>query len=141
MSQPRPSPDLAALARRLNGTWKLAGGVEGSVTFEPLDGGFFLLQHVDLDSHGVAIKGLEVIGHNKPFQGEPAAEITSRFYGNAGDTLDYVYELDGDILTIWGGEKGSPACCTTTFSADGDAMAGAWVWPGGGYEYTATRVG
>ena len=24
-------------------------------------------------------------------------------------TLDYVYEVDGDTLTIWGGEKGSPA--------------------------------
>jgi hypothetical protein len=59
-----------------------------------------------------------------------------------GNTLDYVYELEGDTLTIWGGEKGSPAYFRGTFSADGNSCAGAWVYPGGGgYESTMTRVG
>ena len=56
-----------------------------------------------------------------------------------GDTLDYVYELDGDTLTIWGGQRGSDAHYTGTFSADGDTLTGAWVWPGGGYQTTSTR--
>jgi hypothetical protein len=51
-----------------------------------------------------------------------------------------VYELEGDTLTIWGGEKGSPAYYVGKFSADGNTMTGAWEWPGGGYESTATRV-
>jgi len=51
------------------------------------------------------------------------------------------YELDGDTLRIWAGEKGSPAFFEGTF-LDGDAvMAGAWVHPGGGGdESTLTRV-
>jgi hypothetical protein len=58
-----------------------------------------------------------------------------------GNTLDYVYELEGDTLTIWGGEKGSPAYYQGRFSEDGDTITGAWVYPGGGgYESTATRV-
>jgi hypothetical protein len=41
--------------------------------------------------------------------GKPSQHITSRFYDTRGDTIDYVYELEGDMLTIWRGEKGSPA--------------------------------
>jgi hypothetical protein len=59
-----------------------------------------------------------------------------------GDTLDYVYEVEGDSLTIWGGERGSPAYYQGRFSDDGTTCSGAWVYPGGGgYESTMTRVG
>jgi hypothetical protein len=136
-----PSPDLRALDR-LVGTWNVSGGANGTVTYEWLEGGFFLLQHVDFEQEGQRIKGLEVIGHERPFGAEaPGADLKSRFYDSMGNTLDYVYELEGDTLTIWGGEKGSPAYYRGTFSADGDTCAGAWVYPGGGgYESTMTRV-
>lgn len=55
-------------------------------------------------------------------------------------TLDYVYELEGDILTIWGGQKGSPAYYGGEFSEDGNTVAVRWVYPEGGYESTMTRV-
>jgi hypothetical protein len=45
---PEPSPDLKNL-ERLVGTWELSGGVQGRVTFEWMEGGFFLLQRVDLE--------------------------------------------------------------------------------------------
>jgi hypothetical protein len=68
--------------------------------------------------------------------------IKSRFDSNTGDTLDYVYELEGDTLTIWAGEKGSPAYAKGTFSEDGNSGSGEWVYPGGGgYRYNLTRVG
>jgi hypothetical protein len=131
------SEDMRALDR-LIGTWKVSGGVEGTVRYEWLEGQHFLLQHVDL---GPAAKGLEVIGHEHPFGGERSADIKSRFYGSGGETFDYVYEIDGDTVTIWGGEKGSPAYYRGTFSADGNTLAGAWVYPdGGGYESVSERV-
>lgn len=34
-------------------------------------------------------------------------------------TLDYRYQLDGDVLTIWAGERDSPAYYRGTFSPDG----------------------
>jgi hypothetical protein len=137
---PTPSPDLKSLDR-LVGTWKVTGGAEGQVTYEWMEGGFFLLQHVALEQYGQQIKGIEVIGHERPFGAEPSQDITSRFYDSMGNTLDYVYEPDGDTLTIWGGEKGSPAYYKGTFNDDGNTLAGDWVYPGGGgYESTMTRV-
>ncbi|MCX4385442.1 DUF1579 domain-containing protein [Micromonospora peucetia] len=136
----QPSVELKALDR-LVGTWTVTGGAEGTVTYEWMDGGFFLLQRVALTQFGQPVTGLEVIGNLRPF-GEPAsADVMSRFYDSTGNTLDYVYELTGDTLTIWGGAKGSPAYYRGTFSADGTTVAGEWVYPGGGgYPSAMTRV-
>jgi hypothetical protein len=138
---PTPAPDLQALGERLLGAWQVSGGAEGVVRYEWMEGGFFLIQHVDLEQYGQQFKGMEVIGHLRPF-GEPASpDIHSRFYDTTGNTLDYVYELEGNTLTIWGGEKGSPAYYRATFSADGNSHSGEWVYPGGGgYHSTSTRI-
>jgi hypothetical protein len=139
---PEPNPDLNTLGERLVGTWEMSGEVSGTVTYEWMEGGFFLVQHVDLEQYGQRITGLEIIGHEKPFGSEPSEEIKSRFYSNTGDTLDYVYELEGDTLTIWGGERGSPAYAKSQFSEDGKSGSGEWVYPGGGgYRFTMTRAG
>ncbi|HUG82966.1 MAG TPA: hypothetical protein VMM13_00290 [Euzebya sp.] len=137
---PVPAADLAGL-NRLVGRWRISGGAEGTVTYEWMEGGFFLVQHVDLVQYGQRITGIEIIGHERDFGVEPGEDIRSTFYDSAGDTLRYVYELDGETLTIWGGEKGSPAYYRGEFSAAGATLAGAWVYPGGGgYESTATRI-
>lgn len=134
---PRPNPDLATLDR-LVGTWAVSGDAEGTVTYEWTEGGFFLLQHVDLDGN----RGLEVIGHESRFGEEPSAGIRSRYYGfSAGETLDYTYEVAGDTLTIWMGEPGSPAYYQGTFNGDGTKLSGAWHYPGGGgYATVSTKV-
>jgi hypothetical protein len=133
---PMPNPDLKPLDK-LVGTWKVSGGAQGQVRYEWMAGGFFLIQHVDLNDN----KGIEIIGHEQKFGEAPSADIKSRYYGSSGETFDYVYEIDGDTLTIWGGEKGSPAYYRGTFSADGNTLSGGWVYPGGGgYESTSTRV-
>ncbi|MBE0448521.1 MAG: DUF1579 family protein [Actinobacteria bacterium] len=143
---PRPNPDLKNLDR-LVGTWNLKGSefgtygeIKGQVTFEWMEGGFFLVQHVNINYAGQKVKGIEIIGHERKFGEEPSEEIKSRFYDNMGNTLDYVYEVDGDTLTIWGGEKGSPAHFKSKYTEDGNTSTGRWEWPGGGYEVTATRV-
>jgi hypothetical protein len=137
------APDAAVSALdRLVGTWTVTGGAEGTVTYRWLEGGHFLIQDVELEQYGERITGLEVIGRERLFGADkPGEDIKSRFYGNKGDTLDYVYELDGDVLTIWAGEKGSPAYMRATFDESGDVLTGGWVYPGGGgYESTSTRV-
>lgn len=136
----QPSADLQALDR-LVGTWKVTGGAEGTVRYEWMPGRFFLLQQVELTQFGQPVTGMEVIGNLRPF-GEPVgADVVSRFYDSTGNTLDYVYELAGDTLTIWGGAKGSPAYYRGVFSADGTTVTGEWVYPGGGgYPSTMTRI-
>lgn len=139
--QPKPNPDLKPLDR-LIGTWKQSGDVNGEITYEWAEDGFFLIQRVDLEQYGNKIKGIEVIGHEFTFGADPSAEIKSRFYSFFdGMTLDYVYEMEGDTLTIWGGEKGSPAYYKGTFSEDGNTLSGGWTYPGGGgYDAVSTRV-
>jgi hypothetical protein len=139
--QPEPSPDLESLGERLLGSWEVSGGARGRVTFEWMEGNLFLIQRVELEQYGQRITGLEVIGHERPFGSGPSEEIKSRFYSNTGDTLDYVYELEGDALKIWAGEKDSPAYYEGTFAENGDTLSGAWVYPGGGgYSSTSTRI-
>jgi hypothetical protein len=41
----------------------VTGGAEGTVRFEWMQGGFFLVQHVELEQYGQRISGIEVIGH------------------------------------------------------------------------------
>ena len=138
---PTPAADLQALGARLLGAWRVTGGAEGTIRYEWMEGGFFLIQHVEFEQDGQQIKGMELIGHLRPFGEPPSPDIRSRFYDTTGNTLDYVYELDGDTLTIWGGEKGSPAYFRGIFSADGATLTGEWVYPGGGgYQSTSTRL-
>lgn len=135
-----PNPDLQTLAR-LVGSWQISGDAQGQVRYEWTDGGFFLVQHFDLVHGGRPIKGIEVIGHLRQLEGEPTEEIWTRVYSfTDGLTLDYVYELDGDTLTIWGGGKGSPAYYRGAFSDDGATVTGGWHWPGGEYTANMTRV-
>jgi len=139
---PEPRPGLRSLDK-LVGTWRVSGpDIDGAVKYEWMDGGFFLLQHIDMVHGDNHIRGREIIGYEQAFGAtEPAEHITSRFYGSAGETLDYTYEVDDETLTIWGGQKGSPAYYKGQWSEDGRVNAGAWVWPGGGYSSTMTRFG
>jgi hypothetical protein len=137
---PEPSPALKRLDR-LVGTWQVSGEAQGTITYEWMEGGFFLIQHVDMEQDGQKIKGIEIIGQLRPFGSPPSQEIWSRYYDSLGDTLDYVYELNDHTLTIWAGGPGSPAYYQGTFSDDGTILTGGWTYPGGGgYQATATRV-
>ncbi|EHB66861.1 MULTISPECIES: hypothetical protein [Paenibacillus] len=132
--------DLQSLDR-LVGTWQISGGAEGTVTYEWMEGGYFLIQRVQLMQHGQEVKGIEIIGHLKPFGEEPSHDIKSRYYDTMGNTFDYVYEMEGDTLIIWAGEKGSNTYFKGAFSSDGNTNTGAWTYPGGGgYESSMRRI-
>src|SRR5205085_8043911 len=100
-----------------------------------------LIQHVDLRVLGRQIKGIELLGHLHRVNESQSEEIWTRFYSFFdGLTLDYVYELDGDALTIWFMKKNSDNRYRGTFTADGKSFTGAWSWPGGGYDVVGTRI-
>ncbi len=139
---PQPYPGLKSL-NKLVGTWTVSGpDIKGQVTFEWMEGGFFLMQNVDFVHGGRSVKGIEIIGYDLPFGAEkPSENIKSHWFGNTGETFEYTYEVDDETLTIWGGEKGSPAFYKGTWSSDGNTNSGAWEYPGGGgYQSTMTRV-
>ncbi len=136
-----PSAALKLIGDALVGKWKLSGGVEGEIRYEWMDGGRFLIQHVDLKAFGRQIKGIEIIGNLQRLGEQPSEDVWTRFYsGLDGLTLDYVYELRGKELTIWFMKKNSGNRFIGTISDDGQSYSGAWAWPGGGYEVTGKRM-
>ncbi|MFF3924089.1 hypothetical protein [Paenibacillus lactis] len=57
--------DLQSLDR-LVGTWQISGGAEGTVTYEWMEGGYFLIQRVQLMQHGqeaVVLCFLEILAN------------------------------------------------------------------------------
>lgn len=139
-SKSQPISNLKALDR-LVGSWRISGGSHGQIRFEWLEGGLFLMQHVELEFGPRKIKGVEIIGHLRQPGADASPEIHSRFYSFLdGLTLDYVYELSDDTLRIWFGPKGSDNHFIGHFAPDRNSFHGSWKWPSGGYEVVATRI-
>jgi hypothetical protein len=133
---PVPAPELRTLSP-LIGIWSVSGsGLSGTVEYAWFENGAFLIQTVDLVHNGTVNRGIELIGVDPD-----SRQLRSHFFGNSGEILEYTYELEDDMLTIWFGEPGSAAKFTGRFDAEGRVNAGAWKWPGGGYESTMTRSG
>jgi len=135
---PTRNPGLKALDK-LVGTWRASGETQGTLTYEWMEGGFFLIARGDTEQNGQRTKHIEIIGYDHEAGAEPAEVMTSRLYTNRGDTLSYTHEVDDQGMTTWFGPKGSPA----TFKArwvDDNTLTGAWEWPGGGYKLTLSRI-
>lgn len=138
--KPAPNPDLRALDK-LVGTWEVSGGAEGTITYEWMEGGFFLVQHIELVHEGHHIKAVEYIGHEQKFGQPPSKELKTRVFSFLdGMTLDYVYEMDGNNLTIWLGEKNSTGFMKGQISEDGNSFTGEWTYPDGGYSVTGKKI-
>ena len=94
-----------ALLRTLQplvGTWKLIGlDVDGVIRWEWMEGGFFLIQHFDLQQQGHQ-KGIEYTGYD-----EETGTLRSRLMQTNGSRFTYTYEIDGDTWYYWFGNKGS----------------------------------
>jgi hypothetical protein len=122
------------------GTWKVydptgAGAVQGQVTLEWLDGGFFLLQRVDLDNS----RGMEIIGYD-----EASRTLKSYFFSETGQILEYEYEMDDDTLIVSIDTPHTKGEFVGTLSDDGNSYSGSWEWSQNGvpmgYDATMTRV-
>ena len=142
---PEPHPRLRDLDV-LEGTWQLEGRdltsghtFTGTITREWLPGGFFMTQKTQTDGHPQ--DGTEYIGYDST-----ADSFRSMLFSNEGPgtfcpfALEYFWEINGEDLTIWHGFRDSPAKFVGKIAGDASSISGAWEWPGGGYEATATRI-
>jgi hypothetical protein len=125
---------------RLLGKWKVSGDfIEGGISFEWMAGGFFLIQQVDLRRGDYPITGVEYIGFD-----EDSRTLRSHFMDNHGSNFSYTWDLQGNTLRIWFGDKDSDNFCIATFSEDGNSYHSRWQWPEGGaiggYEADLTRI-
>jgi uncharacterized protein DUF1579 len=130
-----PTPPIPAIAQpdpalkrldRLVGTWELTGrtlgskedNISGRVTIEWMPGGYFLLQHGEMDILGTRFHSLEVLGY------DPATDMfpSTVFSSMDGDPAQYYWDVQGNVVSHW--TKGSKY--TGTFSDDGRVLSGGW---------------
>lgn len=125
---------------RVIGTWRISGPeVEGTIRYEWMEGGFFAIQHFDLENLGERYRGIEYTGFD-----EATGTLRSRLMGTDGSRFMYTYAFDENHMYYWFGEKGADNYSVGTFSDDGNQITGRWFWPNpdgtlGGYEYTLER--
>ena len=105
------------------------------MSFEWMEGGFFMVQRVDAVGGGRKIRGVEYIGFDPD-----TATLRSHYLDIHGSNFTYTWELERNQIRIWFGEKHSDNHFEGTFAEDGQVYAGAWQWPGGGYSVKMTRV-
>ena len=90
---PEPNPALRQLDR-LVGSWRISGGLlEGNTTFAWMDGGFFLIQHIDAHARGRRIKGVEYNGFDQDTQ-----TLRSHYLDVNGANFTYTWELNADTI-------------------------------------------
>jgi hypothetical protein len=136
----KPHPELKKLDR-LVGKWKISGPkVDGHTEVEWMEGGFFLIQRSDLIYDGERHKGVEYIGFDEDTQ-----TLRSHLMEINGSNFTYTYDIEGDTLWDWFGDKGSNIFSRGVFSKDGNTIIGSWQWQEGGrttdsYEYIMTRL-
>ena len=95
-----PRPGLRSLDK-LVGTWRVSGpDIEGYVTYEWMEGGFFLVCHVDFKGVVGSGTGITVMGYSV---GEKA--YSYREFNSWGEFTDSKGSLDGDTWTWSNDEK------------------------------------
>jgi hypothetical protein len=135
-----PNPALKKL-EPLIGTWKVSGpDIDGEWRYEWMEGGFFMIQHFNHKQGTEEIKGIEYTGFDEDTQ-----TLRSRLMGTDGSNFTYTYDIEGDTLWYWFGDKGSEIFMRSTISQDGKTITGRWQWPvgegkTGGYTFTMTRL-
>lgn len=136
----QPGWSLAGCSREERPTTRSPTARPSSSAKVGAPGRYFLRQEGELELFGHRIVITEIIGRETPFGRQPSTDIKSRSYTASGDTLDYVYELHDNTLTIWDGYRDSDNAFHGTFSDNGVTLTGSWTWPGGGYSTTSTRA-
>jgi hypothetical protein len=112
---------------RLVGEWEVTGSfLQGVISFEWMEGGFFLVQRVDGEAGGRTIRGVEYIGFDEDTQ-----TLRSHYLDIHGSNFTYTWELDDDTVKIWFGAEGSDNLFEGRFGEEGRSYSGDWKWPGG----------
>ena len=122
--KPKPNPELQKLDK-LVGIWNVSGEVCGQVSYSWMEGGFFLVQYVDIEG----AKGIEFIGYD-----EESGKLKSHYFDDDGKVLEYTYNLNNtdDIVSInMPGIKGE---FEGHYSNNGNTISGSWHWKQDGEE-------
>jgi Protein of unknown function (DUF1579) len=151
MATPTPDPALRAFDQFI-GTWEMKGHMIGSdeeniigrASYRWLEGGFFLVQDVEIDFAGMfQVKSHELVRYDPETKAFPSLVFSNM----SPEPLPYTWHLDGRKLTITVSHGPLDATFNGELSEDGNSFAGGWrANPGADeqinipYDIAGTRV-
>jgi len=122
--KPKPNPELQKLDK-LVGIWNVSGEVCGQVSYSWMEGGFFLVQYVDIEG----AKGLEFIGYD-----EESGKLKSHYFDDDGKVLEYTYYLNSIDHIVSIDMPGITGKFEGRYSNNGNTITGSWHWKQDGEE-------
>ena len=122
--KPKPNPELQKLDK-LVGIWNVSGEVCGQVSYSWMEGGFFLVQYVDIDG----AKGIEFIGYD-----EESGKLKSHYFDDDGKVLEYTYNINNTDHIIMIAMAGITGKFEGHYSNNGNTISGRWHWTQDGEE-------
>jgi hypothetical protein len=113
-----PNPALKKLSW-LSGTWMVSGEAHGHVTFSWMEGGFFMVQDIDL----IGMKGIAFIGYNAE-----SKKLESYYFGYNGRVLEGTCEISESKQIISVEMKAVKEKFDGKLSNGGQTISGRWRW-------------
>ncbi len=113
-----PNPALKKL-NWLLGAWTVSGEAHGQVTFNWMEGGFFMVHHIDM----IGIKGIGFIGYNAEIK-----KLKYHYFDNNGQMLECTCEISEGQEIVFVGVQGVKEKFNGEFSNGGKTIDGKWVW-------------
>jgi hypothetical protein len=128
--KPQPNPELKKLDR-LVGTWNVSGDTCGLVSFSWMEGGFFLVQYIELSD----VKGLEFIGYD-----ERSATLRSHYFDNDGKVFEHTYKINETDHIVSINMPAVKGQFDGKFSDNGTTITGQWYLKQDGKEMRYNAV-
>jgi hypothetical protein len=114
----KPNPELKKLDK-LVGIWNVSGEVCGQGSYSWMEGGFFLIQYVDLEG----AKGIEFIGYD-----EENGILRSHYFDDDGKVIEYTYKVSESDYIISIDMPGIKGRFDGKYSNNGNIISGNWHW-------------
>jgi hypothetical protein len=117
-NESKPNAALKSL-EKLIGCWKVSGETHGEVAFNWMEGGYFMVQDINL----AGAKGIEFIGYD-----EISQTLKSHYFDDKGNMLECIYEVSETDHVVSIDMPGIKGKFEGKFSSDGKMITGNWKW-------------
>jgi Protein of unknown function (DUF1579) len=91
--------------------------IKGTDTYEWLEGGFFLIHHVDVNMGDEKVRAIEIVGYD-----DASNKYPMKFFDSLGNSGAYMASVEDGVWNFTGNSERA----TVRFSEDGNIMTVQW---------------